>query len=135
MKSVPWSDDHNYRTRMPPPHGSVLREERVSWFSTFRIFILLADNGFEDPREVGRAAAAWRYNLTKNEISLLELIATGLTNPQIAERTGAAEENTVKKRINLLFKKLGVHTRAEAATIPARFGFAPKLVPVPGLDE
>jgi DNA-binding NarL/FixJ family response regulator len=49
--------------------------------------------GFLDLRELGRAKAAWDYDLSRHEIQILELIADGLDNNQIAEQTGVAEEN------------------------------------------
>lgn len=90
---------------------------------------------FTNPGELGRALAAWRYDLSRDEIHLLEFVAQGLTNSQIAEQTGVAEENTVKNRLKVVFKKLGVNNRAQAATIPAIYGFAGKWPSPPHSKE
>lgn len=55
-------------------------------------------------------------NLTARERELLECIAEGLTNPQIAERHHISV-NTVKRHLKSIFEKLGVHTRAAAAAL------------------
>jgi DNA-binding NarL/FixJ family response regulator len=78
--------------------------------------------GFENPRELGRALVAWKYSLNRYEVLLLELIAAGLTNAEIAARMSVAEENTIKQRLRVLFKKLGVRHRVQTAAIAARFG-------------
>ena len=65
---------------------------------------------------------AWKYDLSRQEVQLVELIAEGLTNGEIAERVSVAEENTIKQRLKVLFRKLGVRHRVQAASIAARFG-------------
>ena len=67
--------------------------------------------GLTDPTEWGRACLAWRYQLTRVEVDLVELIAHGCTNNQIAERLDLAEVNTVKNRINKIFEKMAVRIR------------------------
>lgn len=78
--------------------------------------------GFEDPRDVGRAMVAWKYGLTHHEVGILELLARGLTNMEIAERMGLWDENKVKQALKLLFSKLRIRHRAQAASIAAQFG-------------
>ncbi len=51
--------------------------------------------------------------LTLREEGVLELLAAGLTNREIAERLGVSPE-TVKKHVGNLFAKLGVRNRTEA---------------------
>ena len=80
--------------------------------------------GFEKPSELGRAMVAWKYELSRQEVQILELIAEGLTNSEIAARTGVAEENTIKQRLKVLFRKLGVRHRVQTASIAARFGIS-----------
>ena len=53
--------------------------------------------------------------LTERELEVLRLMATGLTNPQIADRLHLTV-STVKFHIGLIFKKLEVSTRTEAVT-------------------
>lgn len=52
--------------------------------------------------------------LSTREWDVLELVAKGLTNPQIAEHL-AVSENTVKFHLQNIFQKLGVNNRTEAA--------------------
>jgi len=52
--------------------------------------------------------------LTEREISLLQLVANGLSNKEIASELGLAE-STVKNRLSILFQKLDVKDRTQAA--------------------
>jgi DNA-binding NarL/FixJ family response regulator len=63
---------------------------------------------------VGEAAAPDADRLTERELGVLELVAEGATNPQIAQRLGLSA-NTVKFHLRHLFLKLGVGNRTEAA--------------------
>jgi DNA-binding CsgD family transcriptional regulator len=62
-----------------------------------------------DPR--CRPAAGWA-SLTLTEQKLAELVAEGLTNPQIGERMFIST-TTVKAHLAHIFKKLDVRNRAE----------------------
>jgi DNA-binding NarL/FixJ family response regulator len=53
-------------------------------------------------------------DLTPREREVWTLVASGLTNPQIAERLGLSD-NTVKFHVQHLFSKLRVKNRTEAA--------------------
>jgi two-component system, NarL family, response regulator DevR len=57
--------------------------------------------------------------LSEQERHILELIALGLTNRQIAERLFLAEK-TVRNYVSHLLVKLGMHRRSEAAAYAAR---------------
>jgi len=59
--------------------------------------------------------------LTQREQQILELLADGLGNKQIAARLGITT-NTVKTHLELLFEKLEVSSRAEAVATAARTG-------------
>ena len=63
-----------------------------------------------------------RIALTPREIEVTTLIATGLTNLQIAERIGRTEE-TVKVHVKNILQKLGAGDRTEAVTVAVRRGF------------
>lgn len=52
--------------------------------------------------------------LTEREIQLLRLVASGLSNKEIAAELSLAE-STVKNRLSLLFEKLNVKDRTQAA--------------------
>ena len=57
-------------------------------------------------------------HLTPKEHQILDLVGTGLTNRQIAERLGLAEK-TVKNYVSTMLGKLGVESRTQAAIIAA----------------
>lgn len=59
------------------------------------------------------------HSLTPPERSILELIAEGRSNREIAHELHYAEK-TIKNRVTTLFSKLGVERRAEAAVYAAR---------------
>jgi DNA-binding NarL/FixJ family response regulator len=65
----------------------------------------------EEDERIGR--------LTEQERKILDLIAEGLTNRQIAERMFLAEK-TVKNYVSHLLAKLGMERRTEAAVFAAR---------------
>src|SRR4051794_5749794 len=54
--------------------------------------------------------------LTRREWHMLELVVEGLTNREIAERLYLAE-STVKRHLSSTFRRLGVHSRGEAAAM------------------
>ncbi|NLD77138.1 MAG: response regulator transcription factor, partial [Acidimicrobiales bacterium] len=58
-------------------------------------------------------------SLTGQESRILELLAEGLTNRQIADRMHLAEK-TVKNYVSNLLAKLGMSRRTEAAVYAAR---------------
>jgi len=51
--------------------------------------------------------------LSLRELEVLQFVAQGFNNPQIAERLSISE-GTVKNHITNIYDKLGLHTRAEA---------------------
>jgi two-component system, NarL family, response regulator DevR len=58
--------------------------------------------------------------LTRRELTVLQLIGEGLTNRQIGIRLGLAEK-TVKNYVNHLLPKLGVERRTQAAILVTRW--------------
>jgi DNA-binding NarL/FixJ family response regulator len=66
--------------------------------------------------------------LTDQERRILELIAEGLTNRQIADRIHLAEK-TVKNYVSNLLTKLGMERRTEAAVYAARLAERRKEAP------
>ena len=53
---------------------------------------------------------------SESEVQLLGLLARGFTNKEIAESLGIAEK-TVRNRLSMLYRKLGVGNRTEAALL------------------
>jgi two-component system response regulator DevR len=68
-------------------------------------------NGVEQPRELA--------GLTDQERRILELVAEGLTNREIAGRMFLAEK-TVKNYVSSLLAKLGLERRTQAAVLATR---------------
>lgn len=64
--------------------------------------------------------------LTERERLYLRLIASGLSNKEIARRLGLAE-STVKNSLSALFSKLMVSDRTQAAIYALRHGIVPGL--------
>jgi DNA-binding CsgD family transcriptional regulator len=67
-----------------------------------------------------RPARGWE-SLTPTELKVIELVAEGLTNPQIGERMFISR-GTVKVHLSHIFAKLGTSTRAELAVEATRRG-------------
>jgi DNA-binding NarL/FixJ family response regulator len=67
------------------------------------------------------AGFAERYGLTDLELKILRLLTEGLSNEEIAEIHHLARE-TVKGHLKLLFRKLDVKNRTEAAVLAVREG-------------
>jgi DNA-binding CsgD family transcriptional regulator len=65
-----------------------------------------------------RPARGWE-SLTPTELRVVELVAEGLTNPQIGERMFITR-GTVKVHVAHVFDKLDVATRAELAAAATR---------------
>ncbi len=59
--------------------------------------------------------------LTPRELEVLQLLAEGLPNKQVAQRLGVSE-HTVKFHVNAILSKLDAHSRTEAVTRAARLG-------------
>jgi len=62
--------------------------------------------------------------ITARELEILELIAQGLSNREIAERLFVSE-NTVKTHSSRLFDKLNAKRRTQAAQLGKEFGLIP----------
>ncbi len=60
-------------------------------------------------------------NLTRREIEVLDMLAEGLGNRQIADRLGVSD-HTIKFHISSILDKLGAATRTEAVTLGLRAG-------------
>ena len=68
--------------------------------------------------------------LSEVELQMLKLIASGLSNKEIAARMSFAE-STVKNRLSVLFQKINVADRTQAAIYAITHGVAPVDVTAP----
>lgn len=71
---------------------------------------------------VNRLDGSAYETLTNREQEVLQLLAEGLTNKQIAARLGISE-NTIKYHVNSVFGKLNAESRTEAVMRAARLGW------------
>jgi DNA-binding CsgD family transcriptional regulator len=70
------------------------------------------------------AAKLEAIGMTKRELEILELIAAGLSNKEIAERVFVSE-NTVKTHSSRVFEKLGAKRRTQAVQLAQEMGLIP----------
>lgn len=63
-------------------------------------------------------------HITRRELEILELIAQGLSNREIAEKLFVSE-STVKTHSNRIFEKLGARRRTQAVQLGKEFGLLP----------
>lgn len=62
--------------------------------------------------------------ITRREVEILELIAQGMSNREIAEKLFVSE-NTVKTHSSRVFDKLGARRRTQAVQLGKQFGLIP----------
>jgi DNA-binding CsgD family transcriptional regulator len=62
--------------------------------------------------------------ITRRELEILELIAQGMSNREIAEKLYVSE-NTVKTHSSRVFDKLGARRRTQAVQLGKEFGLLP----------
>jgi len=75
------------------------------------------------PRGPRPATAANPAGLTRREAEVLRLVATGLSNTDIAARL-VVSDRTVDNHVSAIFRKLGARTRGEASARAVRLGLA-----------
>lgn len=86
--------------------------------------------GFIDPRLVRQLLSLLTNSrpleplgLTPQEIRVMSLLPSGLSNKEIAVSLGLSE-HTVKSHLRSAMRRMGVHTRTEAASFAIRKGYA-----------
>ena len=77
----------------------------------------------QDMARKNAAGATGAATLTEREREILEAIASGLANKEIADKLSISER-TVKNHITNIFKKIDVHDRTQAALFAIREGLA-----------
>lgn len=96
------------------PMGRLLQEARSREVRPDYVEKLLAACDV-DPTSAAPAKHNLPEPLTEREQEILDMLAAGLTNPEIAEQLVISPQ-TVKKHAGNIYGKLGVHSRTEAAT-------------------
>jgi two-component system nitrate/nitrite response regulator NarL len=66
----------------------------------------------------------WLSRLSPRERDVLTAVARGISNKQIGRELNLAEV-TVKLHLRAIFRKMGAHTRAEAAVMASKAGLEP----------
>jgi DNA-binding CsgD family transcriptional regulator len=92
---------------------------------------LRARGGLRVPRGPNRATAANPAGLTGRQVEVLELLAEGLTDAEIATRLSLSAK-TVGHHVSALLAKLGVGSRRQAAAAARRLGVVPARDGEPG---
>jgi len=101
------------------PMAALLRRAAAEGIAVNYVNRLLADFGLEAEQPAIRSPQSAIRNLVEplspREIEVLQLVATGATNPQIAQRLFITVD-TVKKHLSNIFGKLAVKNRTQATT-------------------
>jgi DNA-binding NarL/FixJ family response regulator len=79
-------------------------------------------------REQAREAARLATGLTEREVSVLELIAAGLSNEQIAAELFVSI-NTIKTYVRTAYRRIGADSRSQAVIWAMSQGLGPHLDP------
>jgi DNA-binding NarL/FixJ family response regulator len=80
-------------------------------------------------REQYRDAARLETGLTEREVAVLELIAAGLSNEQVASELFVSI-NTVKTYVRTAYRRIGADSRSQAVIWAMRHGLGPQAEPV-----
>jgi len=75
-------------------------------------------------RRLSGATAIGRHTLSKKEIEIIRYVAAGMSNKEIGEKL-AYSEKTVKNYLSIIFQKLGMRDRTQAAIFALRQGLLP----------
>lgn len=109
--------------RVAALNGSLTIATTEGWGSEMSVVLPL-----DPPTTRGDGFAPW--GLGPRELEVLEGIAVGMRNKEIATDLGISE-NTVKFHASKVFRKLGVTSRAQAASmVSQRRAATPTIVPV-----
>ena len=80
------------------------------------------------PLSPGAQSISILKDLTPREREILEVIAQGLDNNDIAARFSISEK-TVRNHVSIIFSKLGVNSRAHAVAVARDAGYGRPMVP------
>jgi DNA-binding NarL/FixJ family response regulator len=91
-------------------------------FATPRIArAVVTQAGRQSQLDEARAEACGETGLTARELEVLEMVARGLPNRTVAEQLFLSDQ-TVKRHLRKVYRKLGVANRTEAAQTAYRLG-------------
>jgi DNA-binding NarL/FixJ family response regulator len=96
--------------------SSVLAVARGSGVFSAEALAALRSGPAEQPQRLEQPPDHRDLGLSERQSQIMDLIAAGLTNGEIAARCYLAEK-TVKNHVNRIFAALGVRTRAEAVSL------------------
>ncbi len=96
------------------------RKQETIVVKEVRINVPVPTAGPFSPNEAKREELA----ITPREMEILELIAQGMSNREIAEKLFVSE-NTVKTHSSRVFDKLGARRRTQAVQLGKEFGLLP----------
>jgi len=91
----------------------IYTEYSIAAFIEKQAFDRAAFRRLIDEAKQSHQALSELYALTEREREVLDLLAQGMTNKEIAEKL-VITTNTVKRHLKAIFEKLDVHTRSAA---------------------
>jgi PAS domain S-box-containing protein len=91
---------------------------RNELFAVTTIIVDITEKKLQESRN-GKSPVNIKFNLSKREKEILELISQGCTNPDISEKL-AISINTVKTHVVSIFNKIGVSDRTQAAIVAVK---------------
>lgn len=111
MQSALEAEADGFALKTEPPQQTIACIRQV--YQGQLVFPQAAKRWLRSQRQRPGPASA---DLSEREAEVLELVAQGLTNTQIAQRLNVSD-NTVKFHLQNIYQKLGVGNRTEAAGI------------------
>ncbi|MFQ6090333.1 MAG: response regulator [Candidatus Bipolaricaulia bacterium] len=124
-------DDYVFRAIKAGASGYILKEAdskellraiRAAYCGEALLEPGMARKILEEFRRLGSEEKA--VHLTVREREILQLVARGASNQKIAEELGIAEK-TVRNRLSVIFTKLHINNRTQAALYALREGLVP----------
>lgn len=102
-------------------HNASLRRIHTTLWAVAEGLFIVDDEIAEEVVPTLRGRVQLIEPLTSRELEVVQLLAGGLTNKEIAQRL-AITDHTVKFHLNAILRKLGVSSRTEAVVRAARLG-------------